>query len=111
MAITGWTWRKHISKTSGKEMLAVGYYSKNISDPTITEYLPVRHAGYAGDRAVSELAKMANLSGVGSRELFATGVTKLDEIARYMNDGKPPSAIKYKKEGKYYRVITKEWND
>lgn len=111
MTITGWTWRKHVSKTSGKEMLAVGYYSKNISDPTITEYLPVRHTGYAGDKAISELAKMANLSGVGSRELFATGVTKLDEIARYMNDGKPPSTITYKKEGKYYRVLTKEWND
>ncbi|NBR22379.1 MAG: DEAD/DEAH box helicase [Micrococcales bacterium] len=111
MIITGWNWRKHISNTSGKEMLAVSYYSKNLSDPSITEYLPLRHDGYAGDKAVNELAKMANASGVGSRELFATGITKLDEIARYMNDGKPPATIKYKKEGKFYRVLSRNWNE
>jgi len=111
MIITGWNWRKHISNTSGKEMLAVSYYSKNLSDPSITEYLPLRHDGYAGDKAVNELAKMANASGVGSRELFATGITKLDSIAKYMNDGKPPATIKYKKEGKFYRVLSRNWND
>jgi len=111
MIITGWNWRKHISNTSGKEMLAVSYYSKNLSDPSITEYLPLRHDGYAGDKAVNELAKMANASGVGSRELFATGITKLDSIAKYMNDGKPPVTIKYKKEGKFYRVLSRNWNE
>jgi DNA repair protein RadD len=111
MIITGWNWRKHISNNSGKEMLAVSYYSKNISDPLITEYLPLRHDGYAGDKAVRELAKMANSSGVGSRELFATGITKLDSIAKYMNDGKPPATIKYKKEGKFYRVLSRKWNE
>tara|TARA_R110000868_G_scaffold259864_1_gene518164 strand:- start:1520 stop:3124 length:1605 start_codon:yes stop_codon:yes gene_type:complete len=111
MIVTGWNWRKHISNASGKEMLAVSYYSKNLSDPSITEYLPLRHTGYAGDRAVRELANMANSSGVGSRELFATGITKLDAIARYMNDGKPPSTIEYKKEGKFYRVLKRKWND
>jgi len=111
MIVTGWNWRKHISNASGKEMLAVSYYSKNLSDPSITEYLPLRHTGYAGDRAVRELANMANSSGVGSRELFATGITKLDAIAKYMNDGKPPSTIEYKKEGKFYRVLKRKWND
>jgi len=111
MIITGWNWRKHISNTSGKEMLAVSYYSKNLSDPSITEYLPLRHDGYAGDKAVRELAKMANASGVGSRELFAVGVTKLDQIATYMNHGKPPTTIAYKKEGKFYRVLSRKWND
>ena len=111
MVVTGWNWRKHIGKNSGKEMLAVSYYSKNLSDPSITEYLPLRHDGYAGDKAITELAKMANESGVGSRELFTVGITKLDEIATYMNHGQPPSLIEYKKEGKFYRVIKRQWND
>jgi hypothetical protein len=63
------------------------------------------------DLRVNELAKMANASGVGSRELFATGITKLDSIAKYMNDGKPPATIKYKKEGKFYRVLSRNWNE
>lgn len=111
MIVASWNWRKHISNASGKEMLAVSYYSKNLSDPLVTEYLPLRHTGYAGDKAINELAKMANSSGVGSRELFTVGITKLDEIAKYMNHGKPPSIIEYKKDGKYYRVLTRKWND
>jgi DNA repair protein RadD len=111
MIVDDWNWRKHISKASGKEMLAVSYYSKNFIDPLITEYIPVRHTGYAGDKAINELAKIANSSGVGSRELFTVGITKLDEIARYMNHGKPPKTIEYKKDGKFYRVLTRKWND
>ena len=44
LEVTSWTWRKHISKASGIEMLAVTYYG-GLSDTPITEYLPIMHEG------------------------------------------------------------------
>lgn len=105
MALTGWNWRKHTSKASGKEMLAVSYYG-GLSDPSVVEYLPVLHEGYAGHKAMNTIATIAELAGVAF-----TGANSLDEWAERLNAGKQPTSIKYRRDGKYYRVVRRSWND
>ena len=64
MQVHEWTWRKHISKTSGKEMLSVTYYGTNPFDPLVTEYYPILHTGFAGEKAISALFGVAQKSGI-----------------------------------------------
>ena len=105
MAVTSWHWRKHVSKASGKEMLAVTYYGA-LSDKPITEYLPINHEGYAGQKALGQLVQMKTKSGAPN-----TTDNSLDGIAQAMNGGTPPAKITYKKDGKFYRVLTREWTE
>jgi DNA repair protein RadD len=105
MVVTGWLWRKHTSKTSGKDMLAVSYYGQ-LSDPSVTEYLPVTHEGYAGQKAITQLVKIAQ----GAGATF-NGADSLEAWADCLNNGKPPIVINYKRDGKYHRVLTREWNN
>lgn len=105
MAVTSWHWRKHVSKASGKEMLAVTYYGA-LSDKPITEYLPINHEGYAGQKALGHLVAMKTKSGAPN-----TGHHSLDAITQAMNVGTPPAKITYKQNGKFYRVLTREWTE
>jgi DNA repair protein RadD len=105
MVVTGWLWRKHTSKTSGKDMLAVSYYGQ-LSDPSVTEYLPVTHEGYAGQKAITQLVKIAQSAGA-----TFNGADSLEAWADCLNNGKPPIVISYKRDGKYHRVLTREWNN
>lgn len=105
MAVTSWHWRKHVSKASGKEMLAVTYYGA-LSDKPITEYLPINHEGFAGQKALEHLVGMKTKSGAPN-----TGHHSLDAIAESMNCGTHPSQISYKQDGKFYRVLTREWKE
>jgi DNA repair protein RadD len=105
MAVTSWHWRKHVSKASGKEMLAVTYYGA-LSDKPITEYLPINHEGYAGQKALGHLVQMKNKSGAPD-----TTDHSLDGISTSMNAGMPPAKIAYKQDGKFYRVLTREWTE
>jgi DNA repair protein RadD len=99
-----WKWRKHVSRTSGKDMLAVTYYGL-LSDPPITEYLPVTHDGPAGQRAIAQLMRMARDSGVDSDQFAET----LEEVAQTMNNGSPPRVIEFRRDGKFFRVLKREW--
>lgn len=105
MAVTSWHWRKHVSKASGKEMLAVTYYGA-LSDKPITEYLPINHEGYAGQKALGQLVQMKAKSKAPN-----TTDNSLDGIAQAMNEGTPPAKITYKKDGKFHRVLTREWTE
>ena len=104
MAVTQWTWRKHISKASGKEMVACTYYGC-LSDPAITEYFPVLHEGYAGQMAAQRVASIAQQAGA-----HLTGRQSLDETVIYLNQAQHPSEIEYKRDGKFFRVIDRKWN-
>ena len=103
--VTSWTWRKHLSKQSGKEMLAVTYYG-SLSDPPITEYLPITHEGYAGQMALQKLVDMARNSQIEPGGLSAKS---LDEMAVNMNKTQPPSYIEFKRDGKFFRVMRRKW--
>jgi DNA repair protein RadD len=107
MEVTSWNWRKHTSKASGKEMLAVTYYGA-LSDAPVTEYFCVDHEGYAGDKAKSLFNKICANSNVNA---VYSGNVDLDRVAAYMQKkSTPPSLIEYTKDGKFYRVINRSWD-
>lgn len=102
MAVTGWTWRNHLSRTSGKNMLQVSYYG-GLTDPVVTEYMPVLHEGYAGEKARRQVISIAVKSG-------ATDLSEdLTEMANAMNESTPPAILKFKRDGKFHRVIERIW--
>jgi len=103
--VTSWSWRKHLSRASGKEMLACTYYG-GLSDPPITEYLAVAHDGYAGDKSMRLLSTMASSAKV---PMQLTSNEMLTDIADLMNLGTPPCSIEYKKDGKFFRILKRTW--
>ena len=103
MVVTGWKWREHTSLASGKIMLAVSYYGR-LSDPAVTEYFPVLHEGYAGQRAMKEVIKIADRA-----KIVGMNVDNLSSLAAQLSNGNAPKSIQYKKDGKFFRVLTKEW--
>jgi DNA repair protein RadD len=102
MALTGWAWRKHTSRASGKDMLQVSYYG-GISEPPVTEYIPVLHEGYAGEKARRQLIAIAVKSGANDLS------DDLSEMAKVMQQSTPPSILKFKRDGKFHRVIDRVW--
>lgn len=106
MVVTSWRWRKHTSRTSGKDMLAVTYYG-DLSDPTVTEYLTVGYEGYAGQKAARTLYQIAERGGIKHGGL---NVNSIDEMADNMNACTPPANIEYRQDGKFHRVIRRNWN-
>jgi DNA repair protein RadD len=103
--VTAWSWRKHVSKASGKEMIAVTYYG-GLSDPAITEYLPILHEGYAGQMAMQKLVNMAERSQIVPGGL---NVQSLEEMVANMNQTQPPASIEFKRDGKFFRVMKRRW--
>ena len=105
LEVTEWLWRKHISRTSGKEMLSVTYYGA-LNDVPVTEYLPVAHDGYAGQKALSQLAKIAASAGIVDGGL---AVNTLEQMAANMNKTTPPALVEFIKEGKFFKVVKRSW--
>jgi DNA repair protein RadD len=106
MQVSGWLWRKHISRASGKEMLAVTYYG-DLSDAAVTEYLPILHDGYAGQKAMQSMLTIASRAGASLADHAAD--PGLDRLAETLNGGAPPATIKYKVDGKFFRVLERSW--
>ena len=109
LEIKSWNWRIHTSKASGKLMLACTYYG-DLSDKPITEYLPVLHDGYAGQRAMQQLFTMASSSGADlAKSSTLQGDEALDYMSVQMSNSAPPKLIEYRKDGKFFRVIKRNW--
>jgi len=104
MEITDWRWREHIGRGSGKQMIAVDYYG-GLSDPVITEYFTILHDGYAGSAATQRLATIASACGA----VGAMQHSQIDEICAAMQTGRKPHQISYKKDGKFFRVMRREF--
>jgi len=102
MQVTSWAWKKHTSRTSGLDMLQVRYYG-GLSNPAIVEYHAVNHTNYAGIKARQTVADMAKRAGVTVSE-------DLDQCAFDLTNGKPPSMISHKKNGKFFNVIDRVWS-
>jgi DNA repair protein RadD len=109
LEVTSWSWRKHVSRASGKEMLSCTYYG-SLSDKPITEYLPVLHEGYAGQRALQQLFTMDNAAGAHLADAVKMeGSEGLEYLAAQMSSSRPPKAIEYRMDGKFHRVIKRSW--
>lgn len=96
LSVTGWQWRKHVSRASGNEMLLVRYYSGLTSH--VDEYLHVLNEGMMGRRHRKIVA-----------DLMAQSMTPdlpvdLSEAADMLNRCKAPTRILYKRNGKYFDV-------
>ena len=107
MAVTDWHWRKHVSRASGNEMIALTYYG-GLTDPPITEYLPVLNQGYAGNKSLQLLHDIARQAGA-----VLSGINQsqapIDYLVVQMNQAAPPSMISYKRDGKFYKVVKRLW--
>jgi len=63
MHVKTWAWNEHISQASGKTMLKVRYYSKNMVADSVTEFFPITHEGYAGDKARNMILAISKMAG------------------------------------------------
>ena len=102
--VSAWTWRKHISRASGKEMITCTMYG-GLSDAPVTSYYAITHDGWAGEKARKNVAEIAHKANVSLDYSFAD----LHDIAKQMTEGKPPQQIEYRKEGKFYTVLSMKW--
>lgn len=110
MPVASWMWRVHTSRTSGKRMLAATYYGEGLSGAAVTEYLPVLHDGYAGQKAMRQLVQVADAA--GAYLAGASGLEQdaaLDHLAAQLRMSKPPKTIEYRMDGKFHRVIKRIW--
>lgn len=110
LEVASWMWRKHTSKASGKLMLACTYYGPGLAGAAVTEYLPILHEGYAGDKAMRQLSTMADAA--GAYFVDAIGLQSdagLEYIAQKMRSSKPPQRIEYRMDGKFHRVLKRVW--
>jgi len=105
MDVKEWVWRIHESRTSGKEMLTVTYYGKNLSDKPVTEYITILHEGHAGEKARRTLIGMAFQAGV---QINPAG--ELQDIVQQMNNATAPDELIYRLDGKFYRVLGRNWS-
>jgi DNA repair protein RadD len=105
MDVSRWYWSRHISNTSGKEMVKVTYFGRMLSDPSITEYIPILHEGYAGQKAMRTLYEIALQA-----KVKLSDIDDLEWLSESMTKGKCPAKLKYNREGKYYRIKQRIWN-
>ena len=103
LEVTEWEWRNKISYTSGKPMVTVTYYG-DMSDTPVTEYLTVEHEGRAGEMARRKLGQISVKAGVDTNE-----AANLDDLCWLMNAGEYPKEVEYRKDGKFFRVLRREW--
>ena len=110
LLITGWEWRVHTSVSSQKLMIKCTYYG-DLSDKPITEYFTLFHDGYAGQMAWQKLYDIA--SSAGANLVYAVKMqdelNTLNATALIMNSAKPPSKIEFRQDGKFFRVLKREW--
>ena len=85
-------------------MLKVTYYGGLCDSKAITEYLPLLHGGSAGEKATGMIRMMIRHAG-GDIEM----THDLDALADQLNTLPPPSRISYRMDGKYARVMAREW--
>lgn len=111
MDVTSWMWRVHTSRASGKLMLCCVYYG-SLSDNPVSEYHPILHDGYAGQKArhqIHNIARAANANLNLHHDI--DDLQKLEDVVQALNTGRPPTEIEYKKDGKFYRVIDRRWSN
>lgn len=112
MLVARWQWKVHTSKTSGKEMLAVSYYSARLLDDPVTEYFAVTHEGYAGDKANRQIKAIAENAN-GNAVVAPSRIEPQDMLAFVSSISRmqPPAEIQYQREGKYHRVTKRTWKN
>jgi DNA repair protein RadD len=99
MQVGAWKWSNHVSQ-AGNEMVKLIYYGLNLSDPPVTEYFAFNNGGYAAQMAIQRFAEICR----------SCGVLQPDGL-QAMNNATPPKLIKFRKDGKFYRVTERQWTE
>lgn len=86
ISIAGWKIAKHVSRSSGKNVLRISYYSTG--GEMVEEYLCIWHPGAAGSRAIGVYNDIMKRSG------------------QFKNH---PDKIKYVRDGKFKRILQRIW--
>lgn len=107
MEVIDWKWRKHISRQSGREMVVCTYYGANLSDMPVTEYLTIYHDGYAGSRARNAMLSIIKNAGLDAAHFV--DAESANDVALLLNNGKPPKSITYRMDGKFARIVSRDW--
>lgn len=94
-----WQWSVEKSRKSGKDMIVCRYYPEGIGVEPIIEYFCVWHDGFAGIKGRRELKKICESCGFFNEP---NNTNELDNLQE-------PAIIKYIVDGKYPRVIAREW--
>jgi hypothetical protein len=88
-------------------MIALTYYG-GLTDPPITEYLPILNQSFAGNKSMQLLHDIARQSNA-----TLSGINQAAEPLTYlvvqMNKSNPPKLISYKRDGKFYKVVKRLW--
>ena len=100
MPVKSWFWSRHVSRKSGKDMLKLQWRSRRLTQPSITEYLAVKHDGYAGQKAMEKVRKLVN----ARFKDFKYNQYSLTAFSSLMNQTDPPEEIEYEKNGNFYNV-------
>lgn len=104
LEVTSWNWDIQTSRKTEKEMIVVTYYGAMNEQP-IREYLCIWHEGYAGRKGNRMMAIIAAEAGL-PRERWADSVPG---FLLQANARPAPSAVIYVMEGRYPRVVEREW--
>lgn len=102
--VSGWNWVVHTGKGSGIQMLRVNYETAELTEPNVSEYFTIKHEGKGGEYAWRKLFQIASKSGVNIRTDF-----EIQELADRMSAGQPPSSIEYARDGKFFRVLKRDF--
>ncbi len=90
-------------------MLSCTYYG-GLSDPSVTEYFPILHEGYSGQKAIKSVYFIAKKSGADLAMMIGKeGLELIDALSFEFNQSSRPKVIKYQMDGKFYRVTTRIW--
>lgn len=106
MRVRDWTWYIKKSRAQQINMLCVDYYNAELSGDKITEYLTLLHDGYAGHAARHRLREIANNCGA---DISGIETDDLEQLAEVLDNAEAPESITIRKEGKYYRVLERQW--
>lgn len=101
--VKAWSWRRHVSKRSEKEMLVVNYIPADLSKDNVVEYVCLGYKGYAGVKAKAKIDKLSNHT--------VTDIGDLRDVADYMNTLPCPNTLTYAMQNGFYNVKDYKWND
>lgn len=105
--VASWRWQIRTSAKTGKKQIALTYYGKALSDRPVTEYLCVFHEGYAGQKAWTTVAHIAQRVGPLPDGLLVDG--DVPALVDAMNAAKHPTWIQYERDGNFDRITKRHW--
>lgn len=98
-------------------MLRVDYDSRDfVRSASVSDYLCLMHGGFAEQKGFKTLRYLMRCSGIADKYPDAMTLAKIEnedelrELAQLMNEeSRPPAKVYCVREGKYYRVVSREW--